>query len=124
MNARSLALGMSRLLLPFGVLACGAGWHRIAPSAPKALPARQQVQVWQHGTPQRWHAVRLTADSISGIPYLQRTDCGACRVGVPAASVDSLRLGDPVAGFWKSVGLVAAGFVGLGIYVCRNGCAP
>ena len=85
---------------------CGAGWHRPAQLEPGALAPRQQVEVWSGGSARRWHAVRVEADSVSGIPYLRRIDCDSCRVALPRAAVDSVRLGNPVAGFWKTFGLV------------------
>src|SRR5258708_22325130 len=85
---------------------CGAGWHQRARVPLGALPARKQVQVWQGGTALRWHAVRVGADSVSGIPFQRPVACDSCRIALPRASVDSLRLGSPVAGFWKTVGLI------------------
>lgn len=72
------------------------------------LSPRQQVQVWLHGTALQWHAVRLTADSISGVPFLQPVECDSCRTRIARAEVDSLRLGNPVGGFWRKVGLASA----------------
>ena len=85
---------------------CGAGWHQPTQLEPGSLSPRQQVQVWSGGTARRWHAVRVGPDSISGIPFLRPTTCDSCRTAVPRAAVDSLRLGDPMEGFWKTVALV------------------
>jgi hypothetical protein len=45
---------------------------------------------------------------------------------LPRTAVDSVRLGDPVAGFWKGVGLVL-GVPGLILFIActtaRGGCA-
>ena len=121
----AITLRTLRVVLLFALtLSCGAGWYQPAVVGPGTLPARQQVQVWQHQTVLRWHAVQVTADSITGIPFVQPIDCEGCRVAVPQASVDSLRVGNPVAGFWKSVGLGAAGLVALGVIICSKGCAP
>ena len=98
---------MLMLLLPQA--ACGAGWHRIDPVSPSNLPKRQQVQVWQDGQRIQLHGVRLSGDSISGVPHVRSPDCDSCRVSVPSASVDSLRAGSPSAGFWKTTGLVIGG---------------
>src|SRR5258708_35125482 len=88
---------------------CGAGWHQPAPVPLGALPARQQVQVGQGGTALGWHAVRVGADAVSAIPFQRPVACDSCRIALPRASVDSLRLGSPVAGFWKTVGLIGGG---------------
>jgi hypothetical protein len=85
--------------------ACGAGWHQIPRPAAGEFPLRQQVQVWSADRMLRWHAVVVRHDSISGIPFVQRPDCGSCRRALPLGQVDSVRLGHPVAGFWKTLGL-------------------
>ena len=103
-------------------VACGAGWHRQNPAPSGALSPRQQVQVWQGGTALRWHAVRISADSVSGVPFLKSIGCNSCRTSVPLASVDSLRLGNPVAGFWKTVGAITGTFVLAGVIYCWKGC--
>lgn len=86
--------------------ACGAGWHRPARLELGPVSPRQQVQVWSGGSARRWHAVQVGPDSIRGIPYLRPIDCDNCRISLPRASVDSLRLGNPVAGFWSTVAVV------------------
>jgi hypothetical protein len=105
--------------LPFHA-GCGAGWHRIDPVAPSGLPKRQQVQVWRNRNAVRLHALRLGTDSISGVPYHLPPDCASCRVTIPTASVDSLRAGDPEAGFLKTVGLVLGSLVTLAVIACVN----
>jgi hypothetical protein len=100
--------------------ACGAGWHRIEPAVPSNLPQRQQVQVWKGGHRLQLHALKVTGDSISGIPYTQHPDCDSCRVSVAAASVDSIRAGNPSAGFWKTTGLVIGGMFVLTAIGCAT----
>ena len=85
---------------------CGAGWHQPAEAGPTSFEPRQQIQIWRGTTVDRWHAVKVASDTISGIPYLDPLDCGSCRIALPQTAVDSIRLGNPVAGFWKSAGLV------------------
>jgi hypothetical protein len=100
---------------------CGAGWRRIDLPPPASLPARQQVQVWQAGMATRLHAVSLSSDSVSGVPYLQPIECDSCRVTLALQAVDSIRSGNPTAGFWKTVGLTLAGLaVGL-VVICATG---
>lgn len=112
-QARGLQIG-SRTTLTFTLAllqaGCGAGW-RAKPVQPGPLPARQQAQVWRDGRAYRWHSVVVTGDSVTGIPFTQSPQCDTCRVALPRASIDSMRLGNPTAGFWKSVGL------GLGVAV-------
>ncbi|HTY05820.1 MAG TPA: hypothetical protein VMC86_04830 [Gemmatimonadales bacterium] len=87
----------------FLLSACGAGWHRTDLVVPNTKSPRQQVEVWQGDSARRWHAVRVSDDSVSGIPFLRPIDCDSCRIAIARASVDSVRLGDPVGGFWLGV---------------------
>ena len=104
----TLRVGRLRLPLPALIFltACGAGWHRV-PLAPGPLPARQQAQVWRRGAAVQVHAVQLTTDSLFAIPYFRPIECDSCRLRVPTTQVDSLRLGSPVDGVWRTVFLVA-----------------
>jgi hypothetical protein len=113
------ALAVSLLLV---TSSCGAGWRQPANLVPGRLPQRQQVQVWHQGRALRWHAVQVETDTIRGIPYLRPVDCDTCLLALPRASVDSIRLGNPVAGFWKTVALIVAIPTGFLIIYCWNGC--
>lgn len=104
------------------LLGCGAGWHRPPELVPDPLAPRQQVEVWHGGRAERWHAVVMDVDSVSGIPFLLPVTCDSCRVAVPRAAVDSLRLGNPVAGFWKTAGLILAIPTLFLIWACSKGC--
>lgn len=48
----------------------------------------------------RLHAVRLDRDTISGVPWLQHTNCDSCRVHFALADISEARVGDPGAGAW------------------------
>jgi hypothetical protein len=85
--------------------ACGAGWHRMEPSPDNPLPPRQQVQLWQGHNSRLLHAVVVTADSISGVPYQLPPDCDSCRVAVARSAVDSMRLGNKEKAALRSFGL-------------------
>jgi hypothetical protein len=91
---------------------CTARWHAIDKAVVAGLPTRQQVQVWSGNRTYQWHAVVLRSDSLTGIPFYRPTACDSGRVAIPWAHVDSMRAGNPVAGFWRSVGVV--GLVALG----------
>ena len=119
-SAKRLFHRMVPILLALLVQGCGAGWHQVA--TPERLAPRQQVQVWHQGEAQRWHALQVRADSVSGIPYHRSIDCDSCRVVWPRAIVDSIRVGNPVAGFWKTVGLVIGIMTGGLIAYCWEGC--
>jgi hypothetical protein len=111
-----LAIGAAGSLLLQG---CGAGWHQSPSVEAKPLAPRQQAQIWHHGTPERWHAIHVAADSVSGISYLQPIECDSCRVALPRSEVDSIRIGDPAAGLWYTVGLV----IFIPIIAVSVGCA-
>ena len=68
---------------------------------------------------QRLHGVIVGADTVSGIPFLKPLDCDSCRVRIERAEVDSLRIGEPVDGFWKTAALGAA--LGL-LFLCPLWC--
>jgi hypothetical protein len=59
---------------------------------------------------------------VSGISFIRPLSCDSCRIAVPRERVDSLRVGSPAEGFWKSIGLVVGGTM---ILACIQGwCAP
>src|SRR5688572_23554043 len=112
------------LLLLAAQSACGAGWRRIEPAVPSSLPVRQQIEVWQQGKAVRLHAVSVTAEQVTGVPYIRPPDCDSCRVTIPASTVDSIRAGNPTAGFWKTVGLTLGGLLVAALVICgsSNSC--
>jgi hypothetical protein len=73
------------------------------------------------GRMHRWHAVRSSADSVSGIPFLQPIDCDSCRLSIPRAEVDSLRLGNPTGALWASVGAALGATVVAALLLCHFG---
>ena len=103
------------------VEACGAGWHQPPELSTGPLAPRQQVQVWRQGSVVRWHSVTVAVDSMSGVPLHPPVECDSCRAAISRASVDSVRLGNPVAAFWKSAGLVAGVFVAYCMARCPRG---
>src|SRR4051794_38308719 len=90
------------------VNACGAGWHRMEPSPASPLPPRQQVQMWQGRSNRVLHAVVVSADSVSGVPFQLPIDCDSCRVYLARNTVDSMRLGNSEKGAFKSIGFAFA----------------
>lgn len=76
------------------LLSACAGWQRLEAPTDTTLAPRQQVQVWHGGRAQVLHAVRLTADTLFGIPFMKPPSCDSCVIAQPLAAVDSLRLGD------------------------------
>jgi hypothetical protein len=100
-------------------LGCGAGWRRVSPLPDSSIDPNQQIQVWQKGKAQRWHGVRIGADSVTGLAFMVPLTCDSCRRAIPRAQVDSLRFGSPPAGFWKSIGLFMGTYLAL---ICLAFC--
>ena len=69
----------------------------------------------------RWHSVVIEGDSISGVSFVQAPDCDSCRGSVPLDDVDSVRVGNPVAGFLKTLGLVVGVPALLLVIACAEG---
>lgn len=68
--------------------ACGPYWGRVGEVGPITYDAEARFQLWQAGNATLLHAVRVTDDSILGIP-----DCApATTLAFPRREVDSLRL--------------------------------
>jgi hypothetical protein len=91
------------LALAVVLVGCGPGWHLVASSPSETPDTRQQFQVWSHGRAQQWHGLRVSRDSVSGVPFTRSPDCDSCRVQLARVDVDSLRVGDPVGGLWSGV---------------------
>ena len=69
----------------------------------------------------QWHALRITADSVTGIPFIRPITCDSCRRSVPRSEVDSIRFGNPVAGFWKTLALIVTPLVLFYIALANSG---
>jgi hypothetical protein len=91
---RSIMLCSLALVLCAVLASACAGWHRIEAPVDSTLSPRQQVQIWQGQRPQVLHAVRVTSDSLFGIPFFQPASCDSCVIPFPRASIDSLRVGN------------------------------
>jgi hypothetical protein len=68
----------------------------------------------------KWHAVIITQDSVSGVPYDLAVECDSCRRSLPRSQVDSMKVG------YHSVvreGLEDLGVVTLGLVVEAGVCA-
>lgn len=104
---------------------CGAGWRNVPVSNQGSFAPRQQAQVWIHDRRMvRVQQVRWTTDSIFGQPYLAGLDGDTVGVmAIPRSDVDSIRTGNPAAGFWKTTGVVIGGLVVATVLACRAyGC--
>lgn len=84
----------SLALILCAVLAGCAGWHRLEVPVDTTLARRQQTQIWQAGQSRVLHAVRVTADSLFGVPFTQSPSCDSCVIRIARAGIDSVRVGD------------------------------
>lgn len=114
-------LGYFAVLMAIITTGCGAGWKQREYMAPGTWPPRQQVQVWSGDSAIRWHEVVIRSDSITGSPFRRPLHCDSCRVSLPLAGVDSVRVGNPVAGFWKTFALVVGLPMAWFIFFCHGG---
>ncbi len=46
----------------------------------------QQLKIWSGDTVFRWHAVIITYDSITGVPYKMSTKCDSLGFGCPQST--------------------------------------
>ncbi len=74
-------------------------------------PVRATYQVWVGGHAQELHAVRVTRDSLYGVPFFKPPECDSCVVAIPRASIDSIRTYD------AAESAVRTGGMGLGIFM-------
>ncbi len=75
------------------LLVAGCGhWEesRVYPATP--LKPADPVLIWSSGKVEKWQAVVITRDSVSGIPYGTSVKCDSCRRSIPRALVDSMKL--------------------------------
>jgi hypothetical protein len=66
------------------------GWRPLGEFDP--VDPRDRVRIWSRSTLNEWHAVVITHDSVSGIPYKMSLSCDSCRRALPRSQVDSMKL--------------------------------
>ena len=71
-----------------------------------------------------WHAVIVTQDSVSGVPYNRPLDCDSCRQSLPLFQVDSLRMHRHIdrSELLAIPVLIAIEFAVCALLGARNGC--
>ena len=88
---------LSRLAFLLLAAGCHSGWEPRRIELPYPLEPSDVVWIWRGGMVEKWHAVLITPDSVSGIPYRSSLTCDSCRRSMPRAQVDSLKLGHKTA---------------------------
>jgi len=102
------------LAVTFLLSACLSGWRRIPVEDSLVLPRHQMAQVWRAGHVSRMYGLVVLADSLRGIPFPRPLSCDSCRVAIPRAEVDSIRVGNSDAPLVR--GVLIAGFLAVMAY--------
>jgi hypothetical protein len=103
MSLREIHVALLTTLLLNG---CSTPWRAVE-LPPDSWPRlRQQFEVWTDGRVRVLHAVRVSANSLSGVPFFRAPECDSCRVAIPLPEIDSLRTGNKMEGLARTVGLV------------------
>ena len=91
-SVRVLTLRYSRLALVLLAAGCFY-WGRRRVQEPTPVKPHAPVWIWSGGNVMKWHAVVISQDSVSGIPYRTSLKCDSCRRSMPRGQVDSMKLG-------------------------------
>ena len=75
------------------------------------------MRIWSGGEVQKWHAVIITEQWVSGIPYQMPITCDSCVLRIPRTQVDSMKLDNKGPNVLVLLGIVAVGIVAEGV-VC------
>ena len=85
---------MMRCSLVLLATSCGVHyWGRRSVDQPTTIDPHDPVWVWTRSGVEKWHAVVITQDSVSGIPFETSLKCAMCRRTIPLVQVDSMKHG-------------------------------
>jgi len=56
------------------------------------IPERRPLEVWSAGRRYDVHGVRVVGDSVVMVPHWKSPACDSCRILLPRAAVDSVRV--------------------------------
>ena len=85
---------LSRFAFLLLAVGCSGGrWEPRRIDLPFPVDPSDVVWIWSAGKVEKWHAVAITPDSVSGIPYRMALQCDSCRRSMPRAQVDSMKVG-------------------------------
>ena len=79
------------ILLAAGCTTRYSAWRRL--DQPTPLKSEDIVWIWRGGVANKWHAVVITQDSVSGVPYELPLPCDSCRHSLSRSQVDSMDVG-------------------------------
>jgi hypothetical protein len=83
-----------RRLSPILLLLLNAcvSWQAVSGVPLGDIPPRQEYRLTVRGHSYRLHALRVLADSVSGVPYLQPPSCDSCRITFAVADIERTQL--------------------------------
>lgn len=90
------------------VAAACAGWRSAAPPYPARLDPTRLVEVWRADTATVLRNVTIDSLAVAGVPIFA---CDGCRVAIPLANVDSMRVAA------TTPGLTAVAVIGVAVFV-------
>ena len=70
---------------------CSTYWGRRPVDQPTPIDPGDPVWIWTKGGVEKWRAVVITQDSVSGIPGETSRKCVVCRRSIPRVQVDSMK---------------------------------
>ena len=70
---------------------CSTYWGRRPVDQPTPIDPGDPVWIWTKGGVEKWRAVVITQDSVSGIPFETSRKCVVCRRSIPRVQVDSMK---------------------------------
>ncbi len=82
--------GLAAVVLFLG--ACTTWGHAGIDVLAQPVPERRPLEVWSGGKRYDVHAVRVVGDSVVMVPHWKPPECDSCRIVVPRAAVDSVRV--------------------------------
>lgn len=71
------------------------GWRHVDPATP--VKSHDLVWIWSRAGTNKWYAVVVTPDSVSGIPFEMPLTCDSCRRSLPRSQVDSMQVAYKIA---------------------------
>jgi len=84
--------GLPALALLLGAACTTWGHDRVGNVLTQPIPERRPLEVWSGGKRYDVHAVRVVGDSVVMVPHWKPPGCDSCRIVVPRAAVDSVRV--------------------------------
>jgi hypothetical protein len=121
---RRITLRCACLVLVLLTPGCSTGYWGWRPLGQfDAVDPRDRVRIWSRGALNEWHAVVITDDSVSGIPYEMSLSCDTCRRALLRTQVDSIKLDYQGGHLDSKMALQVAGAVALALLAEAAVCA-